>query len=130
MSLTSRVSVSAKERVWVVPSRDNSEDTPVNKFVEEKREEWSRLEEEVAERRSAEMKINSEEVKNEQSDKMETEAVMVREDPSNNTHTAMSRTVLGSLSKRTENSILLAVRNNLDCLFYKLLYKAMETKRD
>lgn len=27
------------------------------------------------------MKINSEELKNEQSDKMETEAVMVREDP-------------------------------------------------
>lgn len=35
------------------------------------------------------MKINSEELNNEQSDKMETEDVMVREDPSNNTHTAV-----------------------------------------
>lgn len=68
--------------VWVVPSRDNSEATPVSKLVEKKGEEWDSLEEEVAKRRSTEMKLNSEEVKNEQSDKMETEAVMVREDPS------------------------------------------------
>lgn len=61
---------------------------------------------------------------------METEVVMVREDPSNNTHTAMSRTALGSLNKRTEKSILLALRNNLDCLFYKLLWEPMEAKRD
>ena len=60
------------------------------------------------------MKINSEELQNEQSDKLETEALMVREKPINNTHTAMARTSLESLRKRTEKSILLAVRNNLD----------------
>lgn len=48
----------------------------------------------------------------------------------NNTHTATSRTILESLSKRTENSILLAVRNNLDSLFYKLLEEAREAKSD
>lgn len=71
-----------QKRVCVVPSRDNNEATQASKLVEEKGEEWSSLEEEVEERRSTEMKINSEEVKNEQSDKTETEAVMVREDPS------------------------------------------------